>query len=94
MPENATLVNTARKEVIHEDELLKLMAERDDFKYVSDIAPDKKTEFEEKFANRVFFTPKKMGAQTVEANLNAALASVKQIINFFENGDTTFQVNK
>ena len=94
MPENATLVNTARKEVIHEDELLKLMAERADFKYVSDIAPDKKAEFEEKFADRVFFTPKKMGAQTVEANLNAALASAKQIINFFENGDTTFQVNK
>jgi len=94
MPESATLVNTARKEVIHEDELLKLMAERDDFKYVSDIAPDKKAEFEDKYADRVFFTPKKMGAQTVEANLNAALASAKQIINFFENGDTTFQVNK
>ena len=94
MPQNATLVNTARKEVIHEDDLLKLMAERDDFKYLSDIAPDKKAEFEEKFPDRVFFTPKKMGAQTVEANLNAALASAKQIINFFENGDTTFQVNK
>ncbi len=94
MPEGATLINTARKEVIHEDELLKLMAERTDFKYVSDIAPDKKAEFEEKFADRVFFTPKKMGAQTVEANLNAALASAKQIINYFENGDTTFQVNK
>ncbi len=94
MPEGATLVNTARKEVIHEDELLKLMNDRSDFKYLSDIAPDKKAEFEEKFTDRVFFTPKKMGAQTVEANLNAALASAKQIINFFENGDTTFQVNK
>ncbi len=94
MPEGATLINTARKEVIHEEEVLKLMAEREDFKYISDIAPDKKAEFEEKFADRVFFTPKKMGAQTVEANLNAALASAKQIINFFENGDTTFQVNK
>ncbi|NOZ36174.1 MAG: 3-phosphoglycerate dehydrogenase [Chlorobi bacterium] len=94
MPSGATLVNTARKEVIYEDELLKLMSERDDFKYISDIAPDKKAEFEEKYADRVFFTPKKMGAQTIEANLNAALASAKQIINFFENGDTTFQVNK
>ena len=94
MPEGATLVNTARKEVVHENELLKLMNDRQDFKYLSDIAPDKKAEFEEKFADRVFFTPKKMGAQTVEANLNAALASAKQIINFFENGDTTFQVNK
>jgi len=71
MPKDATLVNTARKEVIHEDELLKLMNDRSDFKYLSDIAPDKKAEFEEKFADRVFFTPKKMGAQTVEANLNA-----------------------
>ncbi len=94
MPDGATLVNTARKEVINEDELLKLMQDRSDFKYLSDIAPDKKEEFEEKFPERVFFTPKKMGAQTVEANLNAAVASVKQIINFFENGDTTFQVNK
>lgn len=94
MPDGATLINTARKEVIHEDELLKLMNDRSDFKYVSDIAPDKKADFETKFADRVFFTPKKMGAQTIEANLNAALASANQIINFFENGDTTFQVNK
>ncbi len=94
MPDGATLVNTARKEVINEDDLLKLMQDRSDFKYLSDIAPDKKEELEEKFPDRVFFTPKKMGAQTVEANLNAAVASVKQIINFFENGDTTFQVNK
>ncbi len=94
MPEGATLVNTARKEVIHEEEFLKLMNDRGDFKYLSDIAPDKRAEFEEKFSDRVFFTPKKMGAQTIEANLNAALASANQIINFFENGDTTFQVNK
>ncbi|MCF6366315.1 MAG: NAD(P)-binding domain-containing protein [Bacteroidales bacterium] len=94
MPKNATLVNTARKEVIHEDDMLKLMSERNDFSYISDIAPDKKDEFESKFESQVFFTPKKMGAQTVEANLNAAAASAKQIINFFENGDTTFQVNK
>jgi len=94
MPKNATLVNTARKEVIHEDDMLKLMNERNDFVYISDIAPDKKDVFEEKFSSQVFFTPKKMGAQTVEANLNAAAAAASQIINFFENGDTTFQVNK
>ncbi len=94
MPKGATIINTARKEVIHEDEVLKLMEERNDFKYLSDIAPDKKEVFEEKFADRVFFTPKKMGAQTVEANLNAAVASANQIINFFEKGDTRFQVNK
>jgi D-3-phosphoglycerate dehydrogenase len=94
MPKNAVLINTARKEVIHEDEMLKLMDEREDFMYISDIAPNKKDEFENKFENRVFFTPKKMGAQTVEANLNAASASASQIVNYFEKGDTTFQVNK
>ena len=94
MPDNAVLVNTARKEVIHEDDMIKLMNERDDFKYLSDIAPDNRDEFENKFPDRVFFTPKKMGAQTVEANLNAAVASATQIINYFENKDTTFQVNK
>ncbi len=94
MPDGAVLINTARKEVIHEDEMIKLMNERDDFTYISDIAPDKRTEFEEKFESQVFFTPKKSGAQTLEANLNAAVASASQIINYFENGDTTFQVNK
>ncbi len=93
MPEGATLVNTARKEVIHENDILKLMNDRADFTYISDIAPIKRDEFESKFAEQVFFTPKKMGAQTVEANLNAALASANQIINFFENGDITFKVN-
>ncbi len=94
MPSNAVLINTARKEVIHEDEMLKLMSEKSDFTYISDIAPDKRAEFENKFESQVFFTPKKSGAQTVEANLNAAFASASQIINYFENGDTTFQVNK
>ncbi len=94
MPKNSVLVNTARKEVVNEDDMLKLMEERDDFIYISDIAPVKRAEFEEKYPNQVFFTPKKSGAQTVEANLNAASASAFQIINFFENGDTTFQVNK
>ncbi len=94
MPQGATLVNTARKEVIDEDGLLKLMAERGDFKYVSDIAPLKADEFMETFGDRCYFTPKKMGAQTAEANINAGIAAATQIVNFLENGDTTFQVNK
>ncbi len=94
MPKNAVLVNTARKEVVHEADLMKLMAERDDFKYLSDIAPVCREELEAKFADRVLFTPKKMGAQTGEANFNAGMAAIKQIIGYFENGDTTFQVNK
>jgi D-3-phosphoglycerate dehydrogenase / 2-oxoglutarate reductase len=94
MPKGATLVNTARKEVVNEEELVKLMNERSDFKYVSDIAPDNADELKEIFADRVYFTPKKMGAQTSEANINAGIAGATQIINFLENGDTTFQVNK
>ncbi len=93
MPKNATLVNTARKEVINEDELLKVFAEREDFSYVSDIAPDCKDEIAEKFEGRFFFTPKKMGAQTAEANVNAGGAAANQIIDFLENGNTTFKVN-
>ncbi len=92
-PQNAVLINTARKEVIDEEELIKLMTDRPDFKYISDIAPDKKDEFEAKFGNRVFFTPKKMGAQTAEANINAGVAAVNQIINFFDKADITFKVN-
>ncbi len=94
MPKNACLVNTARKEVIDEDGLLKVFAERTDFKYVSDVEPGCKAEIEEKFAGRYFFTPKKMGAQTSEANINAGLAAAKQIVNFIKNGDKTYQVNK
>ncbi len=93
MPENAVLVNTARKEVIDEEGLLKTMATRDDFKYISDIAPDCAGEFAEKYPDRHFFTPKKMGAQTAEANINAGIAAANQIVNFFEKGDTTFKVN-
>ncbi|MFO7828957.1 MAG: 3-phosphoglycerate dehydrogenase [Bacteroidales bacterium] len=93
MPKNATLVNTARKEVINEDELLKVFAERDDFKYVSDIAPDCKDEIEAKYEGRYFFTPKKMGAQTAEANINAGKAAAEQIVGFIENGNETFKVN-
>ena len=94
MPHNATLVNTARKEVICEESLLKILEKRDDFKYISDIAPDCKDELEKKYADRVLFTPKKMGAQTLEANVNAGVAAATQIINYFENNDKTFQVNK
>ncbi len=94
MPKGATLVNTARKEVVCEDSLKKTFADRDDFVYISDIAPDCAAEIAEKFEGRFFFTPKKMGAQTSEANINAGLAAAKQINAFLENGDRTFQVNK
>jgi D-3-phosphoglycerate dehydrogenase / 2-oxoglutarate reductase len=94
MPKGATLVNTARKEVIDEEGLLKLFADRADFKYISDIEPDNKAEIAEKFAGRFFFTPKKMGAQTEEANNNAGFAAAQQIVNFLEKGDKTYQVNK
>ncbi|MFH2031000.1 MAG: NAD(P)-dependent oxidoreductase [Bacteroidota bacterium] len=94
MPKGATLVNTARKEVIDEEGLLKLMADRTDFKYLSDIAPDNAGELLGKYEGRCYFTPKKMGAQTAEANNNAGVAAANQIVNFFKNGDTTFQVNK
>ncbi|MBK6963585.1 MAG: 3-phosphoglycerate dehydrogenase [Bacteroidales bacterium] len=94
MPKGATLVNTARKEVIDEEGLLKVFEARPDFKYLSDIEPDCKADVSEKFAGRYFFTPKKMGAQTSEANVNAGLAAARQIVDFLENGITTFQVNK
>lgn len=94
MPQNAVLVNTARKEVINEDDLLKMFEERPDFKYISDIAPDCAATIAEKYPDRHFFTPKKMGAQTAEANMNAGIAAARQIVNFFEKGDRTFQVNK
>lgn len=93
MPEGAVLVNTARKEVICEEGMLKLMEARADFRYVSDIAPDCAGVFAEKYEGRYFFTPKKMGAQTAEANINAGIAAANQIINFIKNGDTTFKVN-
>jgi D-3-phosphoglycerate dehydrogenase len=93
MPKGATLVNTARKEVIDEAGLMKMFAERQDFKYASDIEPDCKNEIISEFAGRFFFTPKKMGAQTAEANINAGIAAAKQIVGFFVKGDTTFKVN-
>jgi D-3-phosphoglycerate dehydrogenase len=94
MPKNACLVNTARKEVINEAELMELMAEREDFTYLSDIAPDCADDIASKFEGRYFFTPKKMGAQTKEANVNAGIAAIEQIVAMFEKGDKTFQVNK
>ncbi len=94
MPKKGALVNTARKEVIDEDGLLKLMAERDDFSYLSDVAPDCRGEIESKYPGRYVFTAKKMGAQTAEANINAGIAAATQIVNYLEKGDTTFQVNK
>ena len=93
MPKGATLVNTARKEGIDEVGLLKVFTERPDFKYVSDVAPDCAAEIAEKFKDRFFFTPKKMGAQTSEANNNAGVAAAKQIVKFLKTGDTTFKVN-
>jgi D-3-phosphoglycerate dehydrogenase len=93
MPKGATLVNTARKEVIDEEGLKKVFLERDDFRYLSDIAPDCADELVGQYPGRTFFTPKKMGAQTSEANLNAGVAAARQIINFLKKGDTTFKVN-
>ena len=93
MKKGGILVNTARKEVIDEAGLIKLMAEREDLKFVTDIMPDANDEFQ-KFEGRYFSTPKKMGAQTAEANINAGIAAAKQINAFFKDGDTKFQVNK
>lgn len=93
MPKEGILVNTARKEVVNEEELVKLMSERKDLKFITDIKPDLDEEFK-KFEGRYFSTPKKMGAQTAEANSNAGIAAAKQINSFFAEGDTRFQVNK
>ena len=94
MPKGGILVNTARKEVIHEEELIALMQERTDLKYITDIMPVADAKFRTLFENRYFATPKKMGAQTAEANINAGIAAAKQIVDFIENGVTRFQVNK
>jgi D-3-phosphoglycerate dehydrogenase / 2-oxoglutarate reductase len=93
MPEGATLVNTARKEVIDEDGLKEMFNKRGDFKYISDIAPDCAAEIINNFSSRYFFTPKKMGAQTAEANINAGIAAAEQIVRFLKTGDITFKVN-
>ncbi|MEN6619082.1 MAG: NAD(P)-dependent oxidoreductase [Rikenellaceae bacterium] len=94
LPKGACIVNTARKEVINEEELVKILEERTDLKYITDIAADNQAELNEKFGIRVFASPKKMGAETAEANVNAGLAAANQIIRFFATGDKTFQLNK
>ncbi|MCK6649857.1 MAG: NAD(P)-binding domain-containing protein, partial [Bacteroidia bacterium] len=93
MPAGATVINTARKEVINEAELKQVFVNRPDFKYISDIMPDCHQDLLQ-FENRYYCTPKKQGAETSEANINAGLAAANQIVKFFKNGDKTFQVNK
>jgi D-3-phosphoglycerate dehydrogenase / 2-oxoglutarate reductase len=94
MPFNAVLINTARKEIINEDDLLKIFESRPDFKYLADVEPDCKAVFEEKYKGRFLFTGKKMGAQTKEANMNAGIAAAKQIVSYFKTGNEKFRINK
>lgn len=94
LPKNGVLINTARKEVIDEEGLIRALSEREDLKYIADIAPERAAEFAEKFPGRYFATPKKMGAQTKEANINAGIAAACQIVGFLKDGITKFQVNK
>lgn len=94
MPKGGCLVNTARKEVINEAELIKVMEEREDLKYITDIATANHEAIAAKFGKRVYGTPKKMGAETAEANINAGLAAANQIVDFFKTGNKKFQVNK
>lgn len=94
MPKDAVLVNTARKEVVDEEGLIRIFEERTDFRYLADVEPDAKAVFEEKFKGRFIFTAKKMGAQTEEANINAGVAAAKQIVDYFKTGNEKFKVNK
>lgn len=94
MPKGAMLINSARQEVINEEDLDRLMSERSDFRFVTDIMPKNHTILAEKFADRYFSTPKKMGAQTEEANVNAGIAAAQQIVDFFVNGNEKFRLNK
>lgn len=93
LPKGAVLVNTARKEVVHEAEMVQFMEARPDIKYVTDVMPDNHAEMLEKFPTRYFATPKKMGAQTSEANINAGIAAAKQIVGFLKTGNEKFRVN-
>ena len=94
MPKGGCLINTARKEVINEEELVEILSERTDLKYATDIGADKQEELNALFGNRVFATPKKMGAETAEANINAGLAAASQIVDYLENGNEKFRLNK
>ncbi len=94
MPADAVIVNTARKEVIDETGLLRVFEERPDVRYLSDVEPESKAVFEEKYKGRYIFTAKKMGAQTEEANINAGVAAARQIVDYFKTGNEKFRVNK
>ena len=94
LKDGSIIINTARKEVINEADLVRIMEEKPGIKYMSDVAPDCENIFAEKFSGRYFFTLKKAGAQTEEANLNAGIAAAEQIVDFFEEGITTFQLTK
>lgn len=94
MPKNGVVVNTARKEVIDEEGLARALTEREDLKYFADVKPDNASDLSARFGNRVFFTPKKMGAQTAEANINAGIAAARQIVAYFTEGCERFRVNK
>ena len=94
MPKGAVLINAARKEVIDEESLAEALEARADFRYIADVKPDNAAELEEKYGDRVFFTPKKMGAQTAEANINAGLAAANQVVAHLKDGFNRFQVNK
>lgn len=94
MPKNGVLINTARKEVIDENSLEEALTEREDIRYIADVKPDIADALEEKFGDRVFFTPKKMGAQTAEANVNAGIAAANQVVAYLKDGWNKFQVNK
>lgn len=94
MPKGGLLINTARKEVIDEEGLIRALEARQDIKYAADVAPERAAEIKEKFGDRVFFTPKKMGAQTAEANINAGIAAARQVVAFLTTGEDRFRVNK
>ncbi len=94
MPKGGLLINTARKEVIDEEGLIRALEARQDIKYAADVAPERAAEMKEKFGDRVFFTPKKMGAQTAEANINAGIAAARQVVAFLTTGEDRFRVNK
>ena len=94
LPKNGILVNTARKEVIDEESLMEALTERADLRYIADVKPDAADAMKEKFGDRVFFTPKKMGAQTAEANIKAGIAAAEQVVAYLKDGWNKFQVNK